>query len=385
MTRMRIVAGLALGSLAAFAAVQPAAATLVEPTSEDSIVAGVRAAPGEISWFADVIGSASFAVEQSFSGSDALHLSASTTPSSIRVLRSYGSGTTPTDIPALLEGASYTYSGSSTNFQIEIFYTPNDSVFDPDPSNGTNRCTQASDNGVALQGQCYTVLKWEPFENTSDSWKTIDLSADTAANSATQTGGWISTNRVGPFAKPGPIIGQTLSTYLNQMASYSVIGVGVSIGSGGVDLGSWVREVTISATSYRFGLSARPAPPTFAGVDRSTTPSSLHGSGIPGAIVFATVGNGTAVGSGVVDDTGTWRIELSSNPDAGSEVQLVQSIDGVDSLPLSVNLEDAPVVNPMVALIIILGACVVALVGTDARSRLRRVGKSRELPPIRER
>lgn len=77
-------------------------------------------------------------------------------------------------------------------------------------------------------------------------------------------------------------------------------------------------------------------------VDTSTTPSTLSGTdAIPGATIHLTDSNGNSLGSAVVGPDGTWSAQLASNPADG----IVQSVNGIDSLPNEFNLEDAPAVG----------------------------------------
>lgn len=96
-------------------------------------------------------------------------------------------------------------------------------------------------------------------------------------------------------------------------------------------------------------------------VDSSTTPPTLSGSGgVPGATIVVTGSDGTPYGQATVDAEGNWSVQLSAEP-ADGNVQLVQSVNGIDSQPNDVNLADAPAIDPMVGT----GAAVaVAGVGT---------------------
>jgi hypothetical protein len=237
-------------AVAILSSVGPAAAFAANPPQwvVAADVSAARAAAGTTSWFADPTHNGTFATSTTpFDSSAALELSTPAASDGIRVLNSYGSGVTPPTIPQITSGASYTYSGSNVDFQIELFFTPADSTYGPDPSNGPTRCTAA---GAAYPGMCYTVIKWEPIATSPTAWSTVDLSSD-AALTAT-TGGWKNTNEVGIYPKPGPLIGNTLSDYLAQMSSYQVLAVGVSLGSGTAAQVGYVKTMTYAGQTYNF-------------------------------------------------------------------------------------------------------------------------------------
>jgi hypothetical protein len=211
-------------------------------------VGAARAATGTTSWFADPTHNGTFATSTgTFDSSTALQLSTPAATDGIRVLNSYGSGVTPPTIPQITSGASYTYSGSNVDFQIELFFTPADSTYGPDPANGPTKCTAA---GAAYPGMCYTVIKWEPIATSPSAWSTVDLSTD-APLTAT-TGGWKNTNEIGIYPKPGPLVGNSLSEYLAQMSNYQVLAVGVSLGSGTAASIGYVQTLTYAAQTYNF-------------------------------------------------------------------------------------------------------------------------------------
>ena len=221
-----------------------------------SDVSTARAAAGATSWFADPTHNGTFATSAStFDASTALQLSTPAASDGIRVLNSYGSGVTPPTLSEITSGASYTYSGSNVDFQIELFFTPIDAGYGPDPANGINKCTAA---GAAYPGMCYTVIKWEPIATSPAVWSAVDLSSN-AALTAT-TGGWKNTNEIGIYPKPGPLIGNTLSEYLAQMSSYQVLAVGVSLGSGAAASVGYVKTMTYAGQTYNFESEPLVAP-----------------------------------------------------------------------------------------------------------------------------
>jgi LPXTG-motif cell wall-anchored protein len=215
-----------------------------------------RAAPGATGWFADPTPTSppngSFATTSTaFDGSESLQLSALSAAYGIRVLNSYGTGASTPTIPQIVAGASYTYSGTHVNFQIELFYTPKDSTYGPDtnPAN-PNRCTAA---GAALPGQCYTVIKWEPLADSPAAWTKVDLSADNGLNVPPGAGGWKNTNRIGIYAKPGPQTGNSLTEYLAQMMTgYTVLAVGAAVGTGTDNAIGYLQTITYADVEYRF-------------------------------------------------------------------------------------------------------------------------------------
>jgi LPXTG-motif cell wall-anchored protein len=219
-------------------------------------VGTARAAAGATSWFADPTHNGTFATSAStFDASTALQLSTPAQSDGIRVMNSYGSGVTPPTIAQITSGASYTYSGSNVDFQIELFFAPSDSGYGPDPANGVNKCTAA---GAAYPGMCYTVIKWEPLATSVGAWSTVDLSSNAALTPT--TGGWKNTNEIGIYPKPGPLIGDTLSEYLAQMSSYQVLAVGVALGSGAAAPTGYVKTMTYAAQTYNFQSEPLVAP-----------------------------------------------------------------------------------------------------------------------------
>jgi hypothetical protein len=204
---------------------------------------------GKTPWVADPTLDGAYAFGSAPDTTQALNLSAPTGSDGIRILKRLDPR--PTDVSSILGGASYTYTGSDVNFQLELFFTPADSQYGPEATDPTKRCTPAIDDGSVLPGQCYTVIKWEPL-STAAAWKTVELTADTAVDSATGTAGWKNTDRIGQYAKPGPLVGNTLSEYLTEMRSYTVIGAGVALGSGTAGVSGWVKDLAIGGVDYRF-------------------------------------------------------------------------------------------------------------------------------------
>jgi hypothetical protein len=164
----------------------------------------------------------------------------------------------PTDLPALLVGSSFTWAGPNVNFQAEVSFIPTDAAH-YGPLGSTTPCPRAIPGNDLL---CWTVLKWNPAL-TSSTWHVSDLSADTAAGTSHE--GWRNTQQVGIYAKPGPTTGNTLSEYLGQMSSHTVLSFGVALGSG-APAGSqgWVKNLTFGGTSYDFAHEklATPVAPT---------------------------------------------------------------------------------------------------------------------------
>jgi hypothetical protein len=249
------------GASVAFAS--PASTTVTAPDI-------ASAAPSGAGWWQDRdSGNAgSFAMTaDSFDRSDAIKLNLPTTSAGINLHNDYAAADRPTDLPALLSSASYAYTGSNVNFQIEVAYQPTDPQFAPA---GTSPCTSASGWGIAAVDStwCYALLKWEPFATTS-TWSTVDLSADTAGNSGTlptKTAGWMSQKRVGSFPATSARVGHKLSDYIGQMAHYQVVSVGFGAGSGAAaPTAGWVKTMTVGGTTFDFApLAAAPTPPPVA-------------------------------------------------------------------------------------------------------------------------
>ncbi|GAB3616245.1 hypothetical protein GCM10027416_08020 [Okibacterium endophyticum] len=285
-----------------------AAAPAVQNITAADIV-DIRAPEGTTQWFSEVSKGGSL-LDDAYNGTDSLALDVPSASASVRVLKTYGAGVRPqSDLPALLSDASYSYAGANVNFQIEMFYTPVDPAYGPDSPTAENRCTPAFDEGVAVPGQCYTVIKWEPFVDRS-TWTTVDLSADTAADSPSQTGGWKNSQRIGTYAKPGAMIGNTLTEYLAQMSDYTVIGVGLGLGSGTSDARGWVRDASFGGVDYRFAQ----APPS----DITVGP----GESVQNAIDTVAEGGTVHLNPGSYDEEIRIRksVSLVGNGEAGSVV-----------------------------------------------------------------
>jgi hypothetical protein len=286
------IAGIALGA-------GPANATPVGTTQwvvAADIPTGTRAPAGTVSWFADPTAAGEYATTTTaFDGTEALRLTTPAATDGIRVLDSYGSGITPPSIPQIVSGASYTYSGSNVNFQIEIFYTPADPAYGPDPANGANRCTPA---GTAFPGQCYTVIKWEPLVSSPSAWRTVDLSVDTPLTAT--AGGWKNTNRIGIYAKPGPLLGNTMAEYLTQIASYNVLAVGASLGTGTADSVGYLQTISYAGDTYQFRAEPpAPVPSASATVPVSASVPTLAATGAADQTLLVWLGS-LAAASGIL-------------------------------------------------------------------------------------
>lgn len=269
--RLRLAAA---GAGASLLIVLPAASVSAAPAPEPATVqvtasqiASVRPATG--GWFADTGGSGGqFAVTKDGPENEAaMRLALSTTSDKVYLYNTFGPGSRPDDIPSLLNDASYDYAGTNVNFQIEVIFEPLD-VAAHGPAGSSRACTPASTwYGWGLTADtdwCYTVLKWEPYVAPGTAaWTTVDLSVDTAAQSSTSRGGWVSSKNLGGY--PGNVSnGQLMSDYLAQMADYEVTSFAFGAGSGtpGPAAG-YVRQYTIGGTRYSFAPEAAPpaAPP----------------------------------------------------------------------------------------------------------------------------
>lgn len=246
-----LAAGLAVGGSVSAQAASATANVTLDQFGAD------RAAGSSTGWWVDRSNAGDARDGVAFDGSAALQLSTPSARDGVRALYTYGpSAERPAGIKQLLRDASYSYSGSNVNFQVEIFFTPKDETFGPTAADPANKCTPAS-----VAGQCYTSIKWEPFDTSSNAWTTVDLSADTAADSSTGTGGWKNTNRVGTYAKPGALIGNTLTEYLDQMQDYTILAAGVAIGSGTANSVGYVRQLTMGGQEFRFAAGVKPPAP----------------------------------------------------------------------------------------------------------------------------
>jgi LPXTG-motif cell wall-anchored protein len=256
------VASLAAAALLASGAISGASATptQVEVTVDD--IATSR--PAGDGWFVDNAGSGgstggTFAVTKDGPGNDlAMKLGVTTSSDLVYLYNAFAPGTGPRDIPALLAGASYDYAGVNVNFQLQLVFTPADAAYGP---SGATPCTSAVAWGLSSDpAACYTVIKWEPYAQPGTAaWTHVDLSADTAAQSSTSTGGWVSSKRLGQYA--GNVSnGQLMSVYLGQMADYEVTAFAFGIGSGTPGpANGYVKSYTIGGTTY--GFASTPAPP----------------------------------------------------------------------------------------------------------------------------
>jgi hypothetical protein len=250
------------------------AALAVSPSTVDVTGSEISATrPAGAGWFYDNDGgTGAFEVTKDGPGNDAamklslLKTGGSAGTDKIYLYNSLDPANRPTDIPALLDGASYSYAGVNVNFQIEVIFKPTD-VAHYGPAGSTAACTSASTwYGWGLTSDtdwCYTVLKWEPFASSS-TWVDVDLDQDVAASATNGTGGWIAQKRVGSIAPPGTFNGQKISDILAQMADYQV--TGFVFGAGGGTPGpayGWVKSYTIGGTTYQFApeAAAAAAPP----------------------------------------------------------------------------------------------------------------------------
>jgi hypothetical protein len=114
-----------------------------------------------------------------------------------------------------------------------------------------------------------------------------------------------------------------------------------------------------------------PAPEALT-VDWSVDPPVLTGTAVPGATVHVTdeAGNPLPGSPVTADENGTWELVLPAGVDPASEVQVVQTVIGVDSAPTSLILEDAPTVSPLMAGgVIAIGLGVLTITGYARRRR----------------
>jgi hypothetical protein len=258
--RATAATAVAIATLMALPMALSASAAAPEPVYVPASAVGTDSSDATPHWVNDDSGNGAFAAtSDSFDGiSPVLKMTTPGSGDQVRVLKRYGT-TLPPDIQTLLNGASYTYTGSNADFQIEIFFTPKN-LSEYGPNGTTNPCTQAKSGSTVIPDQCYTVLKWAPLQTLSGTWKTVDLTANTALSSEAGVGGWKNTNVVGIYPKPGALIGNTLSEYLAQIENYQVIGAGIALGSGAPNSTSWIKNLTFGGTEYRFGSAPTPQP-----------------------------------------------------------------------------------------------------------------------------
>jgi hypothetical protein len=265
-TASRVLARLGVVSLASAALVAGgvAAGATAVPAQVDITVGDIAASrPAAGGWFVDNQGSGgstggAFSITQDGPGNDAaMKLSVSTTSDAVYIFNGFALGSGPRDIPALLTGASYDYAGLNVNFQLQLVFTPSDPAYGP---GGSTQCASAVAWGLSADpAACYTALKWEPYVRPGTAaWTHVDLSVDSAAQSSTSTGGWVSSKRLGQY--PGNVSnGQLMSTYLDEIADYEVTAFVFGIGTGtpGPD-SAYLKSYTIGGTSYGFAPTATP-------------------------------------------------------------------------------------------------------------------------------
>jgi LPXTG-motif cell wall-anchored protein len=248
------VAGLLLTSVEAASA----ASVSVVPTD---VTATTRPADG--GWWVDKAdATGSFAVtSDSYDGTTAGEITLPSTTSGVDPHDDYSVADRPTDLPALLDGASYSYVGADVNFQIEVAYQPVDPQFGP-TGTGSSACSSATAwgiSGLPDSSWCYAVLKWEPLA-TATTWTTEDLGATTAGHSG--TAGWMSQKRIGSYPATGALAGQTLTDYLAQMSDYQVLSFGFGAGSGApAPTSGWIKDITIGGNTLNFTIPVPVADP----------------------------------------------------------------------------------------------------------------------------
>lgn len=205
--------------------------------------------PGDVVWLAEDGHSGTHDVTTDvFDGRSAVRIDRPTTDDVVNVFRSYGQGVRPTDVHALLDGASYSYSGANVNFQLAFFYTPADlATYGP---GGTTPCSQAKDGGVVIPDQCYAIIKYETAVTIDDAYHTVFLEDEQTPFNGAGSPGWWPTQRVGQYDKNSRTA--TLDQLLGEMADYELFAVGASTGSGTTGT-SWLLNLTFGGNSYSFG------------------------------------------------------------------------------------------------------------------------------------
>ncbi|HMH58096.1 MAG TPA: hypothetical protein VK537_02830 [Galbitalea sp.] len=269
--RAKVVAMLVAGALgtAAFSLAGTTAAIAAGDNGTDFVSASdIGSTPptgSNSSWYTDLAGGGTATITtDAFDGKANLKLGADTPTEQARLLLGFGPNlaATQTNLHSFLAGSSYSYSGASVQFAVELYFTPNDeALYGPA---GSSPCTQALGvGGSAIPGECYTTLKWDPLVASADAWTTVDLTAITAENSGATpaTAGWKNTNRVGEYAKPGSMVGNTLDEYLAQIVSYQIVSGGVQIGTSSKGSG-WVKDLKFNGATYAFGTEPTQQSPT---------------------------------------------------------------------------------------------------------------------------
>lgn len=295
-TRLALTALVAGTALALMVGTPASAAAAQWVVAAD--IGSTRAATGEgTRWWAETTNGGSFSDGAAPFDGAALMLRDPAANSSVRVLNTYAPDAAKPTIAEIVNGASYTFAGTNVNFQIEIFFTPVDPAYGPDTTNtNPTRCTAA--NQTTNPGQCYTVLKWEPLTPTTPTpteWTTAVLT-DAALGNAPASAGWIATNRVGIYPRPTAQAGFTLTQYLAQMTTSSVVllGVGASIGSGTADATGSLQSLTYAGTTTNF--RAQPPAPPAAPASDPALPDTGSASPLPLlAISAAMIGFGLLV------------------------------------------------------------------------------------------
>jgi hypothetical protein len=255
------VAVVALGGLVAGAASSASAA--VSPTYvAQSDIGTSYAADGQITWLSDLGGGGTSSVTtDAFDGGPAIKMVQTGASSQVNIFRSYGVGVRPTSVSDVLAGSSFSYAGSSVNFQLAMFYTPADPIT-YGPGTGPTNCAQAKDNGVDRPGMCFVTIKYDPHADSNGSYSTITLAdkQDPFFDGNVSQPGWWDTQRVGQYTANQRNV--TLDQLLGQMSSYEIYAIGASVGTHGAagDV-SWVKNLTFGGASYNFG-DAPVTPPT---------------------------------------------------------------------------------------------------------------------------
>jgi hypothetical protein len=92
-------------------------------------------------------------------------------------------------------------------------------------------------------------------------------------------------------------------------------------------------------------------------VDLTATPPTVTETGAqPSAEIVITDSGGKRIGATVAGADGSWSVELPKGIDPKTSVQVVQVVNGMDSLPTEFALADAPVIDDVVAASVVAGA-----------------------------
>jgi len=166
----------------------------------------------------------------------------------------------PTTLETLLENASYHYTGDNVNFQFGIHFAPKSMVkYGPhgtDQRCGANSAEQRQDP----RNVCWATIKFETGQ-VSEPGEWLSFEPMEYSNQGYgQEPGWWPTKNIGPYGTD-PSRRAGINQLLEQIDSYEIWQMGVSVGSGTVGT-SYVSDLSFGGADYRFQPEPAPkAPP----------------------------------------------------------------------------------------------------------------------------